>query len=712
MEFYEKLYQALKNDDIKAFRSCMDETHCGSVRLGRFPVLSVMYLYNARRLLRAYEKSFLKHNSWRDVGEPLELSAKFRSIAGKCLRIYLKETVSPVEMLLLLNNDFKAKKVYRQSRVTPPVKQRLKDIYYVRWGLQAQFVRDQIVLERRPLTYAEKLRWLTRALCIAMCVVLVVASPFVVNVISPFIAEDGVLNVSRWSQIRFRSDGVYVLQSDVTVPSRFFAKEMNCTLIGNGHTVTIEGGEVFGNLNGKISDVTFETNGAPIAESVTLQTESYRADGKIYTRRKVNVENVTVNTTVNAQTESSLGFFANENYGVITDVVVNVSGSLTATAPAQPSEETEDPVFGGVVALNGRSDYENNDLRALVQNCTVNFDGFTLAGQLEANAMFGGVVGRNYAHVQDCQANGSISADTFDLAGICGENDYGVIRCVNNANVFERCSLAEWSPLVAGIVAVNNMEVYACENRGNVTGIGEELAVVGGIVARAYGNIFNSVNTGDVSADSQVEAHVGGIVGATCYGARGCYSAGNVKVNAASCLVGGIVGYAFGWHYGHSPLYCGYAINCISESVIQVTTKTSSDSLVAVGGIVGLAEEWKVSYTDDSVVYMCGEIYNCYFLGSLQADPDSYVGGIAGIVGQTVYETSNNPNSEQTSYFDGNFYLLGCGVGYAYGATVPHGTDNYRRLPTDVGAASASRAQIEADEIYQQILALFADDSV
>ena len=56
----ESLLQAIKKDDMKAFQTFMETAQCGAYRLGRFPVLSLLYLYSARRLIAVYEESFLK----------------------------------------------------------------------------------------------------------------------------------------------------------------------------------------------------------------------------------------------------------------------------------------------------------------------------------------------------------------------------------------------------------------------------------------------------------------------------------------------------------------------------------------------------------------------------------------------------------------------------------------------------------------------------
>ena len=753
MEFNERLFQALKKDNVKEFKSCMEISNCGPLRLGRFPVLSVMYLYNARRLIYAYEKKFLKHNSWQDIGEPVELSVKFRDVAGKCLRFYLNETVSPVEMLLLLNRDFKLKRVFSKAHITAPVKQRLKDVYFVKWGLQAQFVRNQIVLERRPMTRAEKLRWLTSTLCVVLCVALVVGTPFAVNTFAPFIPDgDGVLNVSRWEQIRFNSDKIYALKNDVTVPANFFVEEMNCQLYGNGHTVTVNAGSVFGNIKGTLQDIVFETNGSPVAEKVAFGAT---------------VDQVTVNAAVDMQTNKAVGFFANSNYGTVKNVAVNLSGNLSVTATEQDSFNC-----GGVVASNHTTEVGDDAYYAYLFNCAVNFDGFTLQGNLQADAAFGGIVGTNDAWVESCQTDGAIVADTFDVAGICAENNYVIVKSANGADITQSTAVAGWNPLAAGI-AINNYYVvdhcenngaiasistavatigsdtpcayaagiayqnvvthgavsylqfsvnngavtatanninasaagvcngtngaiHTCENNGDINASGTQLVEAAGIVTVAYGYVYRSVNTGEIVANSEQTVRVGGIVGISCVDMVECLSVGSIDVTGKTCYVGGIMGYAMcdtdGVH-----THCGMVEKCVSDCEITVTVNSSADGFAAVGGIVGYVQELLVSEQ-----YKGGEIKSSYFTGKLQANAGAYVGGIVGVVGENIYIASAK-NAQGNIH--SNMYSDGCGVNLAFGAALDS-NGSYKSV-ADVGALITPTSDIANDATYKAILQIF-----
>ena len=752
VEFCDKLLQAIKKDDIKTFKGCMDETNCGTLRLGRFPVLSVMYLYKSRRLLRAHEKNFLRYTSWSDIGEPLELAAKFRAIAGKCLRIYLNETVSPVEMLLMLGRDWKLKRVFSKVRVVPPIKQRLKDIYFIKWGLKAEFVRDTIVLERRPLTHAEKMQWLTRALCVAMCAVLIVSTPFVINVFAPFIPSHGVINVAKLEQIRFRSDKTYALTGDVTLPSDFYVKEMNCELRGNGHTVTVNGNGVIGKLNGTLSDITFNTNGCAVVD--TVKNNATQDNPTAYGT----INNVTVNATVDIQTGGACGFVANTNYGEISNVTVNVSGSLMANLIDEPSFQCV-----GIVGTN----------YALIKDCTANYNNFTLQGQTEADAAFGGIVGLNENWVEGCNTTGAISADVLDVAGICAENNYVLRSNVNAVDVTQRADVLGWNPLAVGIVITNKYAVETCENRGAISststatgqtddkgapsayaagivyqnisdkhkaylldcvnngsitatateidasavgicnvsygGIqgcvnngaisvnGNGLMYAGGIVGLAYGYAYLCVNKGRVSASGQGEARVGGVIGASCAQILQCMSLGQLHVASAKYAVGGILGYAIG--YGDSmSLFFGRVEQCVADCQISVTGNFSNDGLLAVGGIVGVMEE----EIDGKGNYVGGAVLESYFTGNLQTPSGAYVGAIAGVVGKNIYAESADDNEKGNLY--GNKYLSGCGIGTAFGAA--KNDDNYQAV-VNRGAKVTTSAALQNDSTYKSILKLF-----
>lgn len=739
MEFQEKLFQALKNDNLQEFANCMETTPCGSLRLGRFPVLSIMYLYNSKRLLHAYEQSFLKHNSWQNISdvaeqsekvrdalsgtnsnswqnssEPVELSAKFRSVAGKCLRFYLNETVSPVEMLLILGKDGKLKKVFSATNMTAPVKQRLKDIYYVKWALSAKFNGNEIILERRPLTHAEKMRWLTLAVCIVLCVAIVVGTPFVVNAFVPFIADgNGMLRVSRVGQIKFSSGKTYVLKNDITVSQDFFVEEVNCELVGNGHTVTVTGGSLFGEFNGKMSDIVFVTDGSPVITNVNGA-----------------VENVTVNAVVNKEVNTATGFFATNNYGTITNVTVNVSGSMTAFA----SEDTGTYACGGVVALNKYVTVDNKTQYAHVQKCTVNYDNFSLTSRLQpdengdilAEASFGGIVGQNDGFTYECQTTGTITSNTLDVGGICSENNHLLMDNVNNADISQTSDSLTWNPLASGIVLVNYRAVDSCKNYGTISStttaaesVGNRAVAVGIVyqsvsrpnwayvqkcanfgeisatssqnAAYAAGIIFNNIsglikadvldseNSGNVSATGVSNAEAAGIANRNSNTENvtvnledciisGCSNSGNVSAVATNtAMAAGITNQNVSDDY-----VTAYLQNCKNVGKVTATAMDASACGVAnfnTGGIQATNNSGEIRASGKTLAKAAGiagiaygYVYRCANTGAIFAESDDEVrvGGISGTAYSQTLECVSVGNIEAS----GDVCYVGGVIGY------------------------------------------------
>ena len=226
----DSLLQAIKNDDLKAFNALMENAQCGTYRLGRFPVLSLMYLYKARKLLLIYEQSVLKITVFEPLREPVEISKKFLSKAGKSLRLYFDEIVSPLEMLLVLDKTRRLKRLYPQTKPSAAIKERLKSIYFIKYALNVKFEGDSIVLDRRPLNYREKKNIATACMCAALAASVIVAVPITAVALMPPEGE-----VTKLSQINFSSQKEYTLKKDIILPENFSVEKVNCKINGEGN---------------------------------------------------------------------------------------------------------------------------------------------------------------------------------------------------------------------------------------------------------------------------------------------------------------------------------------------------------------------------------------------------------------------------------------------------------------------------------------------
>ncbi|MDE7078644.1 MAG: hypothetical protein K2O95_00830 [Clostridia bacterium] len=756
----ESLFQAIKQDDTKAFGALMERTQCGAYRLGRFPVLSLMYLYRSRKLISAYEESFLKITNYEALDEPIEISKKFSSKAGKCLRLYLNEIVTPLEMLLILDKTTRLKRVYPLAKLTSSsIKGRLKAIYFIKYSLSVKFEGDDIVIDRRPLSYHEKKRIATVCLCVFLAVTIVIGVPVTTVSLIPKPIEGEVFKLSH---IDFASQKEYTLKQDIVVPDNYYVDKVNCTIIGEGNKLIFGKGASFGELNGKMTDLTIDSSGDAIFKSISENAA---------------IENVTFNVNADVTATAGGAFVAATNYGTIENVTVNVSGKIRATL----TDVADDFIFGGIVQTNDYKIYAATQTvyRGTIKNCKVDYSQFSLEGEAGANASFGGVVGTNGGYVQDCNVSGEITADTFDIAGVCAVNNALLSGNVNEADLSQTSADTGWNPICCGIVMTNSYAVENCENSGNISAVsncgefetqeGYESTVsaagiayfnrgttatpyirnsvnsgevkssadyrnvygagvcvssngvidscensgavmlnanngfdiyVGGITVITYGDIYKSMSKGAISATGSGEAFVGGISAQSCALISNCISSGDVTVKAQTVCAGGIVGFNEVTNYG-SYVFFGTADQCISQSKISV--EATGEAASYVGGIAGQAREAGFD-NGDSMTFFGGCVTNCYFTGEFATNV-LYSGNIVGACGKNIYELNAYYDTNDNEYhnFEGNYYATNSLK--AFGATVEE-DDKFENVE-DKGATSLAVEEIQNLEGYKTILKIF-----
>lgn len=647
----DKLLYAIQSDDIVAFNGLYESTRCGKYRLGRFPVLSLMYLYNSKKIIRAYEEKFIKIAAYEEIPEPPSVVQRFSKAAGKCLRLYHGDIVSPIEMLLILDKTKKVKALYPLAATSEAIRNRLKAIYYVKYSLNVEFDGEDIVLDRRPLGYREKKKIAVLSAGCALAVAFAVATPITVVAI----VNNHKWSVTRLSQIKFESNRTYVLKNDITIPENFSVKTTDCTIEGGGYTINFEKNASLGRFNGALGDVNIVSYGTPIFSSCGKDA--------LFCNATVNVD---------ASVSSSVGtaFIALVNYGTFDDITVNVSGSVRADAG--DSDGTEETVFGGMVLANSFSTDGESVSYGTVKNCSVNYSDFSLSGEVMANAVFGGIVGVNDGLVQDCEVSGAISSDTFDIGGACFINYNRISGVVNKASLSQVSEDEGWSPIVGGITVDNISVVELCKNLGGLSATGSDQAICGGISARSYGKNDYCLSSGAIAVTAKT-AYVGGIFGISQIGSNENY------------------------------IYFGTADHCISDASISPNL---GEGPSGVGGIVGLVQEapymqygydaygWPVAET----VYLGGGVTNSIFTGEIKGD-FKYFGSVAGVCGMGSYSKNSYVfNGASFVHFDGNYYVSGSPLGAAVT------TDEEFVRVDGKGATLSTPDEIKTSETYKEIV--------
>ena len=709
----EFLLEAIQKDDKKAFDALMEKAQCGGYRLGRFPVLSLMYLYKSGKIIAAYEEKFIKITAWEALREPAGIAKTFSEKAGKCLRLYLSEVISPLEMLLILDEAKRLKRVYPLTKASSSVKDRLQSIYSVKYSLGIKYEGNDIILEKRPLSKKEKKKIVTVCVSVALAVAVAVAAP--VTIVS-LVPHRGKGEVTKLKHIDFAEDTTYTLQNDITIPADYKVEEMNCEIVGNGKKLIFEKGATIKELNGKISAAEIVSYGTPLFDTVSEKAE---------------LSNITVNVTADIATSRGSAFVALTNYGTLEGVKLNVGGKVSALTPPGFDEESTDIAeltFGGLV-LNNALKYNTfgNPYYGVIDNCTVNYNNLSLAGELHAEGMFAGIAGINNGEILNSTVKGAINSDMFDLSGVCSVNNYLISGVVNEATLSQVSQGDQWSPLVCGIVAENLKYVQNCENKGalsakainettgntygaytagiarvngkeksfyidigviqgcknsgSLTAESKGVNYVGGIASVSYGTVYMTENAGNITSVGQF-AYVGGVCGVSEGLVQECSNSGSVSAEVGEYIyIGGITGVSTYYIYkavnggslsasgekvyaGGITAYCNTGVStCIASGDIDVTA-----DIVCAGGIYGAGvvsgylswgnAEYCISKSNISVTAQDGS--------------EVYAGGIAGFVQEANFQTVEG---EDAGYFGGgatNCFFVGsivCPVGF-YGGVV------------------------------------------
>lgn len=668
---------AIQRDDLKKFSELADGT-LGGFRMGRFPLLSLIYLYGADRIARVYEGDMIGKNGWEELPEPPELSAKFASVAKKALRLYQNEVVSPIEMLLLLGRAKKAKTLYLSVRLSAAQKGRLVSLYSISYGLPVTFSDKGIEVSAPPMSYRNKKRIFLSVASALLIVALIVSTPFVVNVFSPFIGvertdsvskddpieptpSDTVVEVSSFEEVQFDSAVSYRLTADLTAPADFRVETVDCTFDGGGKSIVLSGDKpFFGTVNGTIKNVRF------VAEGNWTKTGNF-------------------------------AFVAENNNGLIQDVSLSVKGSLTV------SNDSEQGTYLAGIALTNVSVGADT---GILSDCSADYD-LTIVAERTADASFSGICAQNKSTVRGCAVTGKIDGTLCDLAGICCENAYFLYQDKNEAALTQRAAEKQWSPVCAGIVLKNSSVYYnaaatvrECENGGEIfaestfdseeplestskyylvecagiCAVNENGAIidskntakisaravecvpyVGGVCARSSSKsslyysptIERAINSGEISAETQKTAcYLGGLVAEESGTAiKNGENSGKVEGRTvdAACYAGGLVAIGTNGTFSDGK-------NTASVTV-TITDGKDEDSYCAAGGIVANGNGSSFS--------------GCENTGDITAHgafPAVYLGGIGGI---TSAVTGSKSSGKITSDVVTKYAYLGGLVGRA-----------------------------------------------
>lgn len=585
-----EILSAIKSDNIDLFKKIIEQKR-GYLSLcyGRFPILSLCYLYKSSKITKEFEKALSSITTYTYIDEDYEVYKKFRSYAKRCLRLYLleKAVVSPVEMLAVMEESVYLTEVYPNLTKNEKAKENIAKIYRINHGQIIEQTRDSIIIRKKRLTRFQKIIIMTAIITASVMILLSGSLWATFNVVYGIGTDDNPYRISNENQlIRAIEKGKnsYKLTQDITLSNVWQAKEFSGSLDGNNHTIFVKDKMINGlvtDLSGKIENLNFTFNDLEM--------------------------DIAINT----------GLIVYTNNGVINNIRVTLKAVFSEVAE-------EEDVFFSCIA------YENS---GEINDSEVNAD-ITFNGNGISDTYLSGIASINNGTVNNCATTetSKFITDTVDVSGIVTDNSAeGVVSgCVNNAQLKQTSASDNWLPNVGGVVLRNQGEVSDCFNYGNLTAIStateKKLDIyVGGVVCINNGRVIKSKSSADITGSSNNFSIYAGGVASFNNTANSVIdnSCSYGKISLSTQNEEGIFLFAA----GVVALTRGAVVNSYSVASYNIDNENAF-----VGGIAGVAD------------YFTALSQNNYYVKQLNVE----FGTASILVGNTIYPGSDTGAISQT----------------------------------------------------------------
>ena len=535
---HNNLITAIQQDNLSLFSAnCKGNLN---LRFGRFPLLTLCYMYRARKILSKYKKELWQVKDYVATKEPFDCYNKFKDLAGRTLRLFTNEKaiVTPIEILAILHKDNEVKKLYRKFKHTllDKVKKNLKAIYTI-YAQEPYILTYKIKLKPRKLTHHERLPYRIGISCGLAFVTIFTAILLTLNFTTGLGTTNNPYKIYTTKQLvsALNSEAHYILTKDFELDSSELNTEVKCVIDGNGYTL---------HINDILSTALIGTNKGTIKNLNVV----YPATTKI------------INTSVSLFVKHNKGTLSNIN---ITSGTLNLNTQKTTL---------ENIYITGVANTNS----------GLIDNCSVQFvANITTTGNGEC--FVSGIAGDNSGTIKNTSflASSSITTNEADISGIAINNELNgkINNCKNYSQITQTSEVDEWSPTIAGITLTNYGTIDSSSNFGELTisstndrENAQGNIFVGGIVANNFGSLTKCLNKGNINSTSKrIISYAGGVVAYSSYWIENnttphypvlnnCGATGTLNVTSENekgyAFVGGI-----GGHFQYGDL-----IDCFSLS--------------------------------------------------------------------------------------------------------------------------------------------------
>lgn len=728
----EKIRLAVIGNDAKTLEKLLTDKESFSLSFGRFPLLSLAYLYSAHKVIKKFESKLSKIDEYVKVDENAEDYLAFKKRAGKSLRLYLNEQIiTPLEMSAVLSDNYGVRMNLENNTQNLD---RVKKIYRLTHDVEVKPKGNSIVVPRSKKPHFIEL--VAVFVIIAVCLVFAGGAIASLEVVPLILGGEGtenapikIISSNLFELALEESNRYYTLEDDITLESASLSNtDCKIHIDGQGHTLRVKASDtaLFNKIAGSIKNLNvvfvdppeeLPKNSAFFANSISGKVE--------------NVEVTWENFNLTAKSEGA--FFAHTSTGTLSNVRLSIDGNINEVS------ELEETVIGTLLYKNA----------GIVENCNVKYN-LSLCGDAVASngeesagafgdAVFGGIVGINVGTLNNStvEIGSSLTTNTLDVGGIAVENvDKATISGVtNNATLTQTTSSSYWSPNIGGITMRNYGKITSSQNNGVITASTTQTEnntsiIIGGITTTNSGTIDKCVNLGDITGVVEYGTlNVGGIGYLNEGIVTNSTNKGKIDVKITTTKESQTS--LFEHHIGGA-----FAVNNGSLSYFtnkgEIISKSSGVSTSFIGGATGLnnSENSLVEYAQNEgkitvevsgtsvrsafvggiSAYLKGSLTKSINLGSLSLTAEEDVVVAGGIIGFTEIRGYSGYNAYEPIYeWSNNTYLSDVGYEVGVGNYFVYELDpffnmvvsKYYAKGEDVGATPADETTIKNSGVYR-----------
>ena len=477
------LLQAIQKDDLKEFELLIQSGYSKRVSFGRFPILSVCYLYSSKKIIKKYEKELLQLNDYEIVDENNEIYIKFKSVAKRVIRIYAgKNTyISPLEMLLILGKTNKLADVYKDAYKNNVIQENLSIIQKIKTGDVLKALETRIEIPKLPLTKKTKRLLIGAAALFTLVIVLSACMLGWFNTlgVGTINMPLRVYNDSQFISYINKGVDAIILDQDIEIDS-INIDNLNTKIDGNGKSLILK--------NQK--NTLFNTNNSTI------------------TNLNIKVEDISI------EIEDNFALLTLTNNGTISNVTIEANLDFVANGS---SDEDVVDIYVSIYCYKNYGSIENCSYNSKIEG----------EGNSKVNTSISVFCGINYKDITKCSTGEkfSIKTQNVDIGAVSALNmeESNIVSCKVLGSLEQNGIGVDWNPNVAGVSIENSgyikdIKVSATitctsdANDKNSSGYLSNIYTAGIVCINAYGGVEKSMCDSKIYVNGNYNyVYVGGI---------------------------------------------------------------------------------------------------------------------------------------------------------------------------------------------------------